>query len=1009
MNNDTLKIGVVITLLGTTATEESIGLYSGELRFSETGATISGKATKADALAAKWVGTISRSVDIRRNGNYAAVNGADIKVSNNFGLLEWLQANNVGMYSSKVQVIYEYTDEAGAVTSGYRYTGIVTNVRPYFDYITITTDSLSRGYRSPASSLIRGSDRYKPVFIGSTPEPRTKGVYVSGEDKDIPFGATNLIWRCFYSDPDNAFIEPVNDTLTTEELGEYRDQLREINLNANKGRVILKVIAGEGEGTRLHINEEGGFPGVNPLGLLVALGYPDPDDGVVGRARPGTGNFFPGGITGVRYQVSSDFEERDFIGEPSLVKFVEVNNYVQMDGWASTVNGWDGTAEDYVDGEYIPAASYRGVWVNDGDRMVQAADKGDTQIDFTPIRVSPVFSAPILNVYQSDFLGLDINDFPEEIQKFYVFDQVNWATDSAAPGFWANFEQFKLPITEHIGGPADIVDGSTATSWVASMLRRTINGGDNGTTRMAFAFKCGIPAVTSKPEKLYFTGKIKTRSLNNSTGVTGVDQAVIVLINTFTGWKVLQYKYGDNLHSNTAYPTAPDSEPGDENRRYLLDNLYPLSVSEEVDGAAYDYWDPNFDGNRTEGSMLVNRSGFELDIADYLLQNQEEFYVLVCASSNNGGLLDNLVVEVEEVALTATYASQPGNTVFGYDSRESTTNMGPTYDHFLRLQDFTLQGVPKPSNGWGSAYPTPADWSLLVDSGTGYGGTGNPSISPDAVLAGQKLDDKTGNTEAVKKELCKAAWCMGTVSSDGVEKMYPVVQALSAVDGALVEYADIDGEYRFTPKNYADIFTRGKVQYNFDNGAGKFLGEITVSNVDAPSFQSIYVTGVDDPDEAATLWRMANRLYKTYGVINSFPDDVGKIPLVHNQEGAVSFFKDLYRWQGVVVNPDNTLTTLERYQSTFNLGLDYIIENGIDHGSKIRLEIPTITVGTEYHRGIVTGISEAITIKSSVRVTADMLGDITAGGVKKIIKETGAAATIYKENGAAAKIIREGD
>ena len=248
---------------------------------------------------------------------------------------------------------------------------------------------------------------------------------------------------------------------------------------------------------------------------------------------------------------------------------------------------------------------------------------------------------------------------------------------------------------------------------------------------------------------------------------------------------------------------------------------------------------------------------------------------------------------------------------------------------------------------------------------------------------------------------------MGTTSADGVEKLFPLVPAITAGDGVVVEYSDIEGDYMFTPRQYVDIFTQGKIKYAYNATGGVYSKEINITNVDAANFKSSYVQGVSDTLVATRLWKMAHKLWETYGVLNPFPEEVGNVPLIANEEGAVEFLENFYKWQGVEYI-DDAPVVLERYSAKFSVGLDFLIINGLDHGSKVRLDIPTITDGVNLHRGLITDISLPISDKSMVSVTAAMLGNITAGGGDRIINESGAQTILVNETGSNSTLYNEG-
>jgi len=1021
--NSTLAIGVSIKLNGVTATDTSVGIYNGYLNYSESDAIIYNKPYKVGVLSKNWVTSIAKSVDVRRSGNYASLNGSTIKLSNNFGLLEWLKENEISLYNQKISIEYSYINESGSNTRGSLYTGIITKVTPHFDYIDIKTESVSKGYKSPASELIYNTDIYKPMFIGDTSTDKsdnvqyTKGISVDNGINDIIDGATPYFWKVYISTSDRIIIKCINKTLTTQQLNDYVSLIYSINNSNQQGDPYISVIDGSGSGELFTMVSSHNTIEVNSINSTLTIR--------LGNGVAGTKNVTPDGILGVVYDPWKDGTYEPSPSEYSIIKFVEVDKYIQMDGWVNTENGYAGKSYLYAEGEgFQEAPTYKGGFINSGDRMVQVKQTGETYLPFKNFSDGGA-NTPVQHAFGTDLDSLSVGDLPEDFKKFWCFGTSQYQSH----GIYAQMESINAPVTENIiVSERFIYDNDYDSFAELSITRGTIPDTspilpqipDNTFQRTGLVYKCGMPDFKKSPNKMYFTGDVAIRSKNQSGYDTQTDKAVFLMVHDYRGWNFISGKWSENIGGTG---NTEDPAPAGGTYKYLS-NLFPESVEGGYtdDDNLYNYYDNNTVGYKSNGIMIVNKMSLEFDLDDFLLTSQSKFFVFLCARGTGvSGTLSYCKWTTKQLAISAEYDSEPDKTAFSYvgrafDNSSSRANKiiyaNVLYDHILRLQNYTIQGIEKPLNGWGSDYPT-ATWSSLIDYSSNNGGTNNPSLATTYELEGQKLTFSDMNTTAMKNELNRTMWSMGTISNDGVEKVYPLIPSISEDIGTVIKYSDIEGKYKFNPTQYSDIFTQGKIRYNYNDVVGDFQKEISITNVDAPSYQSTFVTGIEGIESikaelSAKLWKLASKLYQTYNIIAEFPSDLGEVKLIKDQDGAVDFLLKLYEWQGVREEGEN-LVVDERYTATFTVGLDFYIEQGLDHGSPIQLEIPTIAPSGSEHKGIITDISISISAKPVVVITAQMRGDITGGGGWSEIHETGSQPTDIVESGTEDTNIIEGN
>jgi len=986
--NDRLVIGVEISIKSSIDNDPSIGLYDGVLRFTESSSTINGKPALQGVLSKKWVSSISKSVDIRRVGNYATLNNITLNISNNFGLIEELKTLDLSISSEKVTIIYDY-DYFGGSLSGKFYTGIVTSVDPQFDLMTIKTESLSKGYESPASYLIPDTDIYKPVFIGPANSDNTefiekaKGVYVDNGSEDIlhPSFEDLLIWKVNESFYDHLRVSCVNKSLTAFQMITYLELLENSEIP-----VYVEVINGSGEGEIFPFNPNGSNQvDGSPSSIVTYLG-----SFVQGILVAGTQNKTVDGIIGEEYEKYDTLVDSSLDGyEYSLVKFITLDKFVQMDGFPNTRYGYAGESFIYdEDAGFLEAPEYGGGFTNVKDKMIQSNEKGERDIslgtfDTDTVPVSLKWAEP------DDIEGLVVDDFPAELQPFFVFE------DSLHKGnsVWSEESGGTFIVdTDPEASLSLIIDKDVSTNYNA----RNYSIGNDNITKSSCLFKIGMPEFSKKPSSLYFTSSIILEATNSSSTRVGVGKYIALIVNTFRGWEVVDYKYIDDM-SNT--DGNDPSAPGGSN--YFVRNLYPPNAGNPIDISDirknYDYVTPNLTDKLMNSDMLTRKDSLIFDVEDYIFDNQSSFFLAVGAIGTGFVTMGNIDLTIEEISFSGQYEIQASKTSFdyvgrafdgGFITRDQPNDYGNLfYDHICRLQNLSVHGINKPNNGWGSEYPSVLSWSDYVDSSVNYGGTNNPELAPNAKIEGQKLTYNEMNTKAMKKELSKLMWAMGTISDNGIEKIFPMIPAITADDGFLVQYFDIKDSIKFSKTLFVDIFCQGTIQYNYDENSKTYRNSISISNVDNPVYSETFVAGVSDPVVANDLWALGHKLHETYKIINTLPDEIGQVKLIKDEAGALSYFQDLFAWQGVRYDEiQEGLVVDERYDATFKIGLDVYIKNSLGHGSKIRMDIPTITTGpTDYHKGIITNLSIDISDKPTVSITAAMRGNITPGGDITII------------------------
>lgn len=342
-------------------------------------------------------------------------------------------------------------------------------------------------------------------------------------------------------------------------------------------------------------------------------------------------------------------------------------------------------------------------------------------------------------------------------------------------------------------------------------------------------------------------------------------------------------------------------------------------------------------------------------------------------------------------------ATPAGVAMSGTTAFEVIATLPAVYEHAIQLQDYGNRFVEAPADGWGKAYPDVADWGMYYDGSEGYGGL-NSGLLEYRETSFQILSESDARTDSIKKEIAKLLWALGSVDRGGVEKLYPLVDALYNEDGVQIRYGEmVPNSFSFKDKKYADIFATPNVTYAYDAGLERNTKSINIAQVEQSVYDSSYVTGVSDPSFAAELWNYGRVIYKVWSVKNELPKQLSDLGWIQNEGAAIGYIRNVYRWQGATVQ-DGLFLGRDRYTATFKLPYTVGLDKGIDVGTPIQVAVPNKTYyGFEaFHSGVVTSITENIGIpEPTMTIKAEMVGGARAGSDKTIyIQGTDSAETI---------------
>lgn len=455
----------------------------------------------------------------------------------------------------------------------------------------------------------------------------------------------------------------------------------------------------------------------------------------------------------------------------------------------------------------------------------------------------------------------------------------------------------------------------------------------------------------SIPDSLYLTGRLYYTKNKPSGGSSRVLMSLRV-----------------NTISNT-YTIIGD--PFYQGAGFVLDNKFPNSVGKDEDNIKY-RWDNSVGllGNSIDvfkavdglGNIIQDYekvAGFSVDI---------EFNCFSFdGSALEGSFLSKVFFTVErEIGTSNLYVNTSGRVD---DAGIEITNTADAYKSVLELQNYSFNGIDKPSEGWGLGYPS-GDLSGIID----------PAIAPRSIH--MQYSTESVNSRDVKYDLLKYTSGIGYIDRFGREAWADVLN-MYVSGGVLFNKFKMQGSPEVENIDPTRVYPEIGVTYS--------AGTISVGNVEQDTYSPNYVSGVEDK----TLWLAGNVLYNRYKMKNEFPKNLGDIGGIKNLSDAVEYMKNMYSIMGVIFGTESVILK-SRHTVSFTTSAEYIHNTGLDLCSPIQFSYPNIT--TTPWTGMITGISKSIK-NGTVDITAECVGDTIAESRAITITETGTTAYNIVETG----------
>ena len=890
-------------------------------------------------LVENWGGSSSRTANVQRGGGLASIGGGAIRIKPNASVMETLDALNISLYMALIKISL-YVD---GVSVGDLRNGQIVKVQSSLKDVLITYEDLSRAY-NVGLNLTAPNGESLPVSYGASSDAPTVKVESSIAQPSLGVDSVGTERHAIFQVVFNEYIDYVQikalEDMTFADFEGYFD-----SLTASIASGIETVTVVQGSKKRL-------------ISSFNAVDF-------------GTG--YTGYIAECYYVGSGEKADQIVLSgsDKNLYATFEINskNFYYDNFESATIVS--PKLDTIVDGEYTRLPTIiEGLSFESGRVAINDPDgKGWENVISSESDINVLGGATGIQGY----------------------------TGAGTP-----------PTPTLTGTLANMIDGDSSTSTSYAV------GADGATDyefhQIQLFYQVNIPA--NYYDKLSLSVVMSLDELDYD-GWTGSG-----FVSVFAGaGATVSYPWGTN--SNVPY------------NNYIDPASVPTIVAE--------YPEPYYYSNSPSGSdyqpffWAKNDTGYDATDINYATDIDYSTLIESYTSTDNSGshfLIGavmsflNTELNVRRVKISVKDLRMMGLRSFGSDdifvdhegrkdkSSVVITETKTMYENVLRLQNYENSEVfIVPTLGWGKAYPHLLTSDDRTDLTSSYGGMGYSGV-PAYEVGRSYTNDIDTNT--LKAEMLNEMYCMGAIGRNGREKIFPLIEALYDELGGTLITLDMlpKGQFpKVVDRSYNDIFVEPNVRYAYDAGLESYGSRITITNTEQPSASDTqirsWVTGLSDSKytdgTARNLWEQGNMLYKVYGIKNPFPEKLGDLGLLTDEDDAIEYVTNVYKWCGITIE-DGEYTGRKRYTTSFKIPLVDAVQNDLDIGSRLRLQIPNLTYDVSLpaaaHTGIITAITDEIGGKNPfTTIKAEMLGNNLAGSNVYKIVETGSATDVIIETG----------
>ena len=274
--------------------------------------------------------------------------------------------------------------------------------------------------------------------------------------------------------------------------------------------------------------------------------------------------------------------------------------------------------------------------------------------------------------------------------------------------------------------------------------------------------------------------------------------------------------------------------------------------------------------------------------------------------------------------------------------------------HTKWLQNFTNSlGAVVPSEGWGKAYPTgyePLN-KMQDEVGSYYHSDFSSYGWLDVQLSKQITDRKASSSKAISKDICNKFFTVSWVNQDGLECVSQIAQKSSLVISQTITQSDMISWGDRIEQDSRDIFCEPIVNYDYNVASKGYNQSVAITQTGVAlateSLQANAVKGLDYLSESAraSLWLRARALYTYYGVINEAPKVLSDNSWISEKDDAYWYLRKWLRFQGVGIVDGSAKVVPKNY---FNFSVRYDVGASWDIGTRINVNVPNLTDSVDY-------------------------------------------------------------
>lgn len=209
-------------------------------------------------------------------------------------------------------------------------------------------------------------------------------------------------------------------------------------------------------------------------------------------------------------------------------------------------------------------------------------------------------------------------------------------------------------------------------------------------------------------------------------------------------------------------------------------------------------------------------------------------------------------------------------------------------EHFKRLQNWSELGG---TYDWGKEY----DPSAQIEIGAGEGSfdSANLNYLTDQKCCFQITDENKGTTDAIVKKLCDTFGLCSYIDSAGDERLATLETIAPAESITLSDI--IGGIGDVIEPQIQNIFVQPIVNYQYNQGSGKFDRTLSVTNIEKSAWQASYTPGYTLSD-GERVWNACKALYAQYRNIEQCPSEFSDQYMIADYATAVAYVLRKINW-----------------------------------------------------------------------------------------------------------------